>query len=99
MAGRRLACDRTGEGDNMLGDTIRIRTRDERTALELALDRLARFNPALSHDQEQWEVVVETETDDDLPDLLGLLYEQLHSPERTIDLFYNGEPYRPSAGP
>ena len=77
-------------------DTIRIRTKDEQTALALANFYLARFHPALSHESDQWDVVVETDSEDDLPDLLGILKEQLRAPDHSIDVLFNGEPYSPS---
>jgi hypothetical protein len=80
-------------------DTIRIRTKDEQTAISLAHYHLARFHPELSLEHEEWNVVVETESEDDLPDLLGILYEQLHAPDRSIDVLFNGEPYSPRERP
>jgi len=76
-------------------DTIRIKTTDEQTALSLAHYDLARFHPQLSREHDEWNVVVETESEDDLPDLLGILYEQLHAQGRSIDVLFNGEPYTP----
>jgi hypothetical protein len=76
-------------------DTIRIRTKDEQTALSLAHYDLARFHPVLSQENEEWNVVVETESEEDLPDLLSILYDQLHAPDRSIDVLFNGEPYSP----
>jgi hypothetical protein len=80
-------------------DTIRVRTRDEQTALSLAHFHLARFHPALTLEHEEWNVVVETESEDDLPDLLGILYDQLHAPDRSINILFNGEPYLPNERP
>ena len=60
---------------------------------------LARFHPELIHEHEEWEVLVETESEDDLPDLLSILYEQLHAPNRSLDVFFNGEPYSPNERP
>ena len=60
-------------------DTIRIKTKDEQTAATLAHDLLARYHPELIHEREEWQVLVETESEDDLPDLLGILYDQLHA--------------------
>ena len=76
-------------------DTIRIRTKDEQTALSLAHDDLARFHPQLITGPEQWDLVLETESEDDLPDILGILYDQLHAPDRSIEVLFNGEPYSP----
>ena len=78
-------------------DTIRIRTKDEQTALALAHFHLARFHPELIQEREAWDVVVETDSEDDLPDLLSILREQLRAPDRSIDVLFNGEPYSPSA--
>jgi hypothetical protein len=80
-------------------DTIRVKTNDEQTALSLAHYHLARFHPELTHEHEEWNVVVETESEDDLPDLLGILYDQLHAPDSSIDVLFNGEPYSPSEHP
>ena len=80
-------------------DTIRVRTKDEQTALSLAHDQLARFHPELIHISEEWDVVVETESEDDLPDLLSILYDQLHAPDRSIEVLFNGEPYSPNERP
>jgi hypothetical protein len=80
-------------------DTIRIRTKDQQTALSLARYHLVRFHPELIHGRDEWEVVVETESDDDLPDLLSILYDQLHAPDRSIDVLFNGEPYSPNERP
>ena len=77
-------------------DTIRIKTKDEETALSLAHYHLARFHPELIHERDEWEVVVETESEDDLPDLLSILYDQLHAPHRSLDVLFNGEPYSPN---
>ena len=44
-------------------------------------------------------VVVETESEDDLPDLLGILYDQLHAQDCPIDVLFNGEPYSPKERP
>ena len=80
-------------------DTIRIRTTDEETALALAHFHLARFHPELIRGSEEWDVVVETESEDDLPDLLSILREQLQAASgRSIDVLFNGEPYAPTAG-
>ena len=80
-------------------DTIRIRTKDEQTARSLALDELARFHPELIEGSEEWNVVVETDSEADLPDLLGILNEQLHARDRAFDVLFNGEPYTPRARP
>ena len=74
-------------------DTIRIRTQDEQTALSLAQVHLARFHPELIQKQDLWDVVVETDSEDELPDLLSVLHEQLRAPNRSIDVLFNGEPY------
>jgi hypothetical protein len=79
-------------------DTIRIRTKDEGTALSLARVHLARFHPELIQGSEDWNVVVETDSEEDLPDLLGILHDQLHAPDRSIDVLFNGEPYSPPRG-
>jgi hypothetical protein len=80
-------------------DSIRIRTSDEQTALTLTEDVLARFRPHLVHESEgEWEVRVESESEDDLPDLLGILYDRLRAPEPSLDLLINGELYRPGSG-
>jgi hypothetical protein len=80
-------------------DTIRIRTKDELAARALAYDDLARFHPALTREHEEWNVVVETESEDDLPELLRSLYDQIHAPDRSIDVLFNGEPYSPNERP
>lgn len=77
-------------------DSVRIKARDEETALGLAHDLGGRFRPELVHPSEsEWEVRLESESDDDLPDLLGILYERLRAPEPTIDVLINGERYLP----
>jgi hypothetical protein len=76
-------------------DSIRIKTRDEQTALALAYYFLARFDPALIEEPDAWEVRVETESEDDLPHVLGILDDQLHDPGRSIAVLFNGEPYTP----
>ena len=80
-------------------DTIRIKTNDEQTAATLAHDVLARFHPQLIHEREEWQVLVETESEDDLPDLLSVLYDQLHVPDRSLEVLFNGEPYSPRERP
>jgi hypothetical protein len=77
-------------------DTIRIRTHDEQTAVTLANDALARFRPTLSHDDDEWELVVEGETEDDVPDLVSILRQRLADPDSSVSLLVNGEP-RPVA--
>ena len=61
-------------------DSIRITTADEQTALALAYYFLARFHPELVEEQGGWEVRLETESEDDLPDLLSILYDRLQAP-------------------
>jgi hypothetical protein len=80
-------------------DTIRIKTKDEQTALALTHFHLARFHPELIEGSDEWNVVVETDSEDDLPDLLSILYDQLHAPDRSIDVLFNGEPYSPAERP
>ena len=80
-------------------DSIRIKAKDEQTAVSLAHDLLARFHPTLIHEREEWEVRVESESEDDLPDLLSILYDQLHAPDRSVDVLINGEPYQPTRRP
>ena len=80
-------------------DTIRFKTKDEQTAVSVAHDIPARFHPALIQEREEWHVVVETESEDDLPDLLSILYDQLQVPDRPIDVLLNGEPYSPKKRP
>ena len=80
-------------------DTIRVKTKDEQTAISLVHYHFARLHPALVHEHEEWNVVVETESEDDLPDLLGILYDQLQAQERSIDVLFNGEPYSPKERP
>lgn len=80
-------------------DTIRIKTKDEQTAATLAHDLLARYHPELIHEREEWQVLLETESEDDLPDLLGILYDQLHAPDRSLEVLFNGEPYSPNERP
>jgi hypothetical protein len=77
-------------------DTIRIRTHDEETAVTLANEALARFRPTLSHDDDEWELVVEGETEDDVPDLVSILRQRLSDPDSSVSLLVNGEP-RPVA--
>jgi hypothetical protein len=80
-------------------DSVRIKARDEETALRLAHDLGSRFSTALVHPSEsEWELRLESESDDDLPDLLGILYERLRAPEPTIDVLINGERYLPGSG-
>ncbi len=71
---------------------------DEQTAVSLAHDLLV-FHPSLIHEREEWEVRVESESEDDLPDLLNILYDQLHAPDRSVDVLINGEPYSPNQRP
>jgi hypothetical protein len=81
-------------------ESVRIRTRDEATAVTLANDLLARFHPRLVHeDDAEWEVQVDSEADDDLPDILGILHDRLHSADPTIDVLIDGEPYTPRRDP
>ena len=80
-------------------DTIRVKTNDEQTAVSVAHDLPARFHPELIHERDEWHVVVETESEDDLPDLLSILYDQLQVPDRSIDVLFNGEPYSPKKRP
>jgi hypothetical protein len=72
-------------------DSIRIKTRDEQTAVALAEDILARYRPRLVQEHDEWEVRVESESEDDLPDLLGILRERLHGSESSFDVVVNGE--------
>ena len=74
-------------------DTIRVLTPDEETAVLLANDLLARFRPTLTHDQEQWQLLVESETDDDLPDLVTILRQRLPDPDSSLSVLVNGERY------
>ena len=80
-------------------DTIRIRTRDEQTAVTLANDLLARFRPTLSHEQDEWELVVEGETEDDVPDLVSILRQRVSDPDSSVSLLVNGEPRRVAPPP
>ena len=57
---------------------------------------LARFRPTLSHDDDEWELVVEGETEDDVPDLVSILRQRLADPDSSVSLLVNGEP-RPVA--
>jgi hypothetical protein len=80
-------------------DTVRIKTKDEQTALTLAREELARFRPELVRESEtEWELRLESESDDDLPDLLGILYARLNDPAPSIELLINGEHYSPHRG-
>lgn len=84
----------------MLFDSVRIKTRDKKTAVTLANDLLGRFQPELVHEgKKRWEVRVESASDDDLPDLLSILHDRLHAPDPLIDVLINGEPYSPQHGP
>ncbi len=74
-------------------DSVRILTRDEQTAVTLAHEVLARFQPELVREREEWEVRIESTSEDDLPDLLTILYDQLHAPDPSIDVLINGELY------
>ena len=76
-------------------DSIRIKARDEQTAVTVARDLPAQLRPRLVHEGEEWEVQVESESDDDLSDLLSILYDRLHSPDRSVNVLVNGEPYQP----
>jgi hypothetical protein len=81
-------------------DSVRIKTKDKQTAVTLAHDLPARFQPQLVHEgKKKWEVRVESESEDDLPDLLSILYDQLHAPDRSVDVLINGEPYQPTQRP
>ena len=80
-------------------DLTRIKTKDEQTALALAYYFLARFGPALIEEPDAWEVRVETESEDDLPHVLGILNDQLGDPGRSIAVLFNGEPYAPHEQP
>lgn len=81
-------------------DTIRILTQDEETAVSLANDLLARFRPTLTHDQDEWQLLVESESDDDLPDLVSILRQRVRDPDSSLSLLVNGERCRvaPSSG-
>ena len=79
-------------------DSVRIKTRDEQTAITLAHDLLGRFQPALLHEGEEWQVWVESADSDELPELLHILYDRLHAPEPSIEVLINGELYLPDAG-
>jgi len=74
-------------------DSIRIIARDEQTAVSLAGDISARFRSELIHERDEWEVRVEGESEDDLPDLLGILHERLHGSDSSIAVIVNGERY------
>ena len=75
-------------------DTIRVLTRDEETAVLLANDLLARFSPTLTHEQEEWQLVMESETDDDLPDLVTILRQRLPDADSSLSLLVNGERFQ-----
>jgi hypothetical protein len=74
-------------------DSIRIKTHDEETAVSLVDDVLARFRPRLVHEQDEWQVVVDGETEDDLPDLISILRSRLRGTDPAIDILVNGESY------
>jgi hypothetical protein len=74
-------------------DSVRIKTKDELTAVTLAHDVLARFQPELVRGSEEWELWIESASEDDLPDLLTILYDRLHVPDPSIDVLINGELY------
>ncbi len=80
-------------------DSIRIRNLDEQTAAALADDALARFRPRVIQEQNEWEVQVDGETEDDLPDLISILRSRLQETVANLDILVNGEAYnlnRPS---
>ena len=74
-------------------DSIRIRNLDEQTAAALADDALARFRPRVVQEQDDWEVQVDGETEDDLPDLISILRSRLQEVSSTVDILVNGETY------
>ena len=75
-------------------DSIRIKNLDEQTASTLVDDVLARFRPRLVQEQDEWEVQVDGETEDDLPDLISILRSRLPGSDSELDITVNGEAYR-----
>jgi len=75
-------------------DSIRIRNLDEQTASTLVDDVLARFRPRLVQEQDEWEVQVDGETEDDLPDLISILRSRLPVTDSELAITVNGEAYR-----
>ena len=75
-------------------DSIRIRNLDEQTASALVDDVLARFRPRLVQEQDEWEVQVDGETEDDLPDLISILRSRLPVTDSELAITVNGEAYR-----
>jgi len=75
-------------------DSIRIKNLDEQTAATLVDDVLARFRPRLVQELDDWEVQVDGETEDDLPDLISILRSRLPVSDSELDITVNGEAYR-----
>ncbi len=74
-------------------DSIRIRNLDEQTAATLVDDVLARFRPRLVQEQDDWEVQVDGETEDDLPDLISILRSRVQEASSSFAILVNGEAY------
>jgi hypothetical protein len=89
---RGLGAAQWGKGLRVF-DSIRIKTRDKKTAVELTDDVLARYRPKLVHESDEWEIQLESETDDDLPDMIALLRARIRE-AGSLDILVNGESYR-----
>lgn len=75
-------------------DSVRIKAADEQTAVTLVHDLEFRFRAKLVHEPELgWEVRVESESEDDLPDLLEVLNERLRTEHPSIEVLIDGEAY------
>lgn len=76
-------------------DSLRIRTETEEAAVGVAHDLESRFRLALHQEGDAaWEVTVESESDDDLPDLIAILRERLQQTP-PIEVLIDGVPYTP----
>lgn len=73
-------------------DSIRIKVQDEETAVMLVDGISTRFRSNLVHGSDAWEVQVDGESEDDLPDLLGILRQRLTGAE-SVNVLVNGENY------
>lgn len=80
-------------------DSFRIRTSNQEAAVAVAHDLESRFRLALHQEGDAaWEVTVESESDDDLPDLIAILRERLRQQTPPIEVLIDGVPYAPPLG-
>ncbi|HUK45322.1 MAG TPA: hypothetical protein VLV28_08500 [Gaiellaceae bacterium] len=79
-------------------DSVRIKAGVQQSALELAEQVPAYLRPTVAEEDGGWEVRVETESEDDLPDLLAVLRARLPGADPAVEVIVNGETYplRPS---